>query len=190
MNVRPTISTMAAASRAFPMAWRRHTCRAMLRHSGVCSILKMEARGYGERSRLFHVHAALMPPAIFAGLFVTLWCWKCTMLVLFQNMIIYNPYLPPNARGLRISEYSRQCGGIEWREKTMRSLDGTQLSLCVSDIETSSACQNSRTPVYVLYMQGTHDLGGNSIRMIVNMLRKCIIFAPQATGSVMDSPQS
>ncbi|OAA56073.1 hypothetical protein ISF_07671 [Cordyceps fumosorosea ARSEF 2679] len=37
-------------------------------------------------------------------LFIALWCWKCTMLVVFQNTIIYNPFLPPDARRLEIAE--------------------------------------------------------------------------------------
>lgn len=91
---------------------------------------------------------------MFLGLFVTLWCWKCTMLVLFQNTIIYNPFLPPNARSLTIAEYARQCGRVAWREETIRSLDGTQLALCVSDVQTATASESQATQVYILYMQG------------------------------------
>ena len=100
-----------------------------------------------------------MPPLIFTGLFVALWAWKCTMLVLFQNLIIYNPFLPPNARSLRIAEFARQCGGIAWREERMRSLDGTDLALVVTDV-ASRATETTlpRRSAYILYFQGTlHD---------------------------------
>jgi hypothetical protein len=102
----------------------------------------------------------LVPPAIFTGLFLALWCYKCIMLVLFQNAIIYNPFLPPNARSMRISEFARQCGGVEWREDRIKSLDGTELALCLSEISCgkesagAGSPKPSKTPVYILYFQG------------------------------------
>lgn len=101
--------------------------------------------------RHLHVEHWSAPPLILTGLFVALWCWKCTMLVLFQNTIIYNPFMPPNARSMRIEEFAKQCRGIRWREERIRSLDGTEIALCVSDSPTSDA---SKTPVYILYFQG------------------------------------
>jgi hypothetical protein len=82
------------------------------------------------------------------------------MLVLLQDVIIYNPYLPPNARKMKISDYARYCRGIDWREERIKSLDGTEISLCVSHVGSqgiraealSSRC--TRTPVYILYFQG------------------------------------
>ncbi|KAM5343033.1 hypothetical protein ACJ41O_013999 [Fusarium nematophilum] len=97
-----------------------------------------------------------MPPLLFGGLFVALWVWKCAMMVLFQNTIIYNPFLPPNARSMRIEEYSRGCGGVQWREERIKSLDGTEIALCVSDVPppASRAAADPKTPVYILYFQG------------------------------------
>ncbi|KAF5003765.1 hypothetical protein FDECE_9695 [Fusarium decemcellulare] len=97
-----------------------------------------------------------MPPLLFGGLFVALWCWKCAMMVLFQNAIIYNPFLPPNARSMRIGEYSRECGGVQWREERIRSLDGTEIALCVSEVPSASklSADQAKTPVYILYFQG------------------------------------
>ncbi|KAK7420175.1 hypothetical protein QQZ08_010531 [Neonectria magnoliae] len=79
------------------------------------------------------------------------------MMVLCQNMIIYNPFLPPNARSMRIADYAKDCGGILWREERIRSLDGTELALCVSDVSPPSRPDDSgriKTPVYILYFQG------------------------------------
>lgn len=77
------------------------------------------------------------------------------MLVLFQNYIVYNPFLPPNARSMRIEEYARECGGIRWREERIRSLDGTEIAMCVSDVPPASNVSADRpTPVYILYFQG------------------------------------
>ncbi|KAM4058057.1 alpha/beta superfamily hydrolase [Hirsutella rhossiliensis] len=99
-----------------------------------------------------------MPPLIFTGLFVTLWCWKCTMLVLFQNAIIYNPFIPPNARSMRISDFARHCGGIQWREERIRSLDGTSIALCINEMASLEANDpggaKAKPPVYILYFQG------------------------------------
>lgn len=106
------------------------------------------------RTRPLHIATALMPPLIFTGLFVVLWCWKCTMLVLFQNAIIYNPFLPPNARSMRIAEFARQCGGVRWREERIRSLDGTDIALCLSESSSRGSNSGAATPVYILYFQG------------------------------------
>lgn len=78
------------------------------------------------------------------------------MLVLCQNMIIYNPFLPPNARSLRIKDYERYCGRIRWQEERIKSLDGTEIALCVSQAP-QNACQRKleqSRPVYILYFQG------------------------------------
>lgn len=78
-------------------------------------------------------------------------------MVLFQNAIIYNPFLPPNARSMTIDEVSRGCGRVKWREERIRSLDGTEIALCVTDVpsvpEPSTA--KGKTPVYILYFQGS-----------------------------------
>lgn len=124
------------------------------RHVGLTRRAPDLSFGRTSCKRNLHIPTALAPPAIFVGLFITLWCWKCTMLVLFQNTIIYNPFLPPNARSLKISDYAKQCGGIVWREETIKSLDGTQLALCVSEVDTPIA-KVPKIPVYILYMQGT-----------------------------------
>ncbi|PHH90907.1 hypothetical protein CDD83_2284 [Cordyceps sp. RAO-2017] len=77
------------------------------------------------------------------------------MLVLFQNTIIYNPFMPPDARGLRISEFARLCGGIQWREERIKSLDGTSIALCVSETASRGAGRSeAKTLVYILYFQG------------------------------------
>jgi len=97
----------------------------------------------------------LLPPVVFTGLLIALWTWKSFMLVLFQNKIIYMPFLPPNARQEKISDYSKQCGTISWREERIRSTDGTAISLCISDIvgkEHSKGKASKR--VYILYFQG------------------------------------
>ncbi|WXC41959.1 hypothetical protein QX201_001740 [Fusarium graminearum] len=106
--------------------------------------------------RPLHVAPFLMPPLLFTGLFVGLWCWKCAMMVLFQNTIIYNPFLPPNARSMTINEVSRDCGRLTWREERIRSLDGTEIALCVADVPSvpEPSPGKTKTTIYVLYFQG------------------------------------
>jgi uncharacterized protein len=112
----------------------------------------------GSQRRHLHWWPVVAPPLILSGLFIGLWCWKCMMLVLCQNMIIYNPFLPPNARSLRIKDYERYCGRIHWREERIKSLDGTEIALCVSedprDAKPASGKLVQERPVYILYFQG------------------------------------
>lgn len=107
------------------------------------------------QQRQFHLHPLAAAPLLLTGLFVALWTWKCTMLVLFQNAIIYNPFMPPNARSMRIEEFARQCGGVQWREQRIRSLDGTEIALCVSQHpQDATIGASSAREVYILYFQG------------------------------------
>lgn len=146
-------------SRGLPLARDLQALR-WTRNRQERSIIQPQTRN-SLLTRRLHVAPILLPPAIFTGLLVALWCWKCAMLVMLQNTIIYNPYLPPNARKMKISDYARYCRAIQWREERIRSLDGTEISLCVSHgggpsgtraTPTRSDCV--KTPVYILYFQG------------------------------------
>jgi hypothetical protein len=108
----------------------------------------------GRQRRAFaDIPNVLVPPLVFGGLFIMLWTWKCCMMVLFQNKIIYMPSLPPNARWETIANYKDQCGGILWREERIRAADGTRISLCVAEVDTSPA--QALHTVYILYFQGS-----------------------------------
>lgn len=73
-------------------------------------------------------------------------------MVLFQNKIIYMPFLPPNARSDTIVEYSSQCGGIKWNEEHIKSRDGTDIALAVAEV--GSEKQYAAVEKVVLYFQG------------------------------------
>ncbi|CAG7558484.1 unnamed protein product [Fusarium equiseti] len=76
-------------------------------------------------------------------------------MVLFQNAIIYNPFLPPNARSMTIDEVSRDCGRIKWREERIKSMDGTEIALCVADVPSVPESSTAKAAhAYVLYFQG------------------------------------
>lgn len=100
------------------------------------------------------IPTVLLPPTVFAGLVVALWTWKCLMMVIFQNKIIYMPGLPPNARREKIEDYKNQCGGIQWREERTRTSDGTEISLCVASVICGPNTVLPEKTVYVLYFQG------------------------------------
>jgi hypothetical protein len=80
------------------------------------------------------------------------------MMVLFQNKIIYMPGLPPDSRWEKIHDYENRLGGIAWREERVRAADGTDLALCVSDLELGSKRDSGLpdTTVYILYFQGSY----------------------------------
>ncbi|TEA12049.1 Monoacylglycerol lipase ABHD12 [Colletotrichum sidae] len=111
--------------------------------------------------RQFHAEAFLLPPLYFTGLLVALWAWKCLMMIVFQNKIIYMPGLPPNARRERIEDYTKKCWGVKWQEERVQAADGTDLALCVASVtatgdeKTTSLDASVAVPeIYILYFQG------------------------------------
>ncbi|KAI1298237.1 Alpha/Beta hydrolase protein [Xylaria venustula] len=106
--------------------------------------------------RYLHMEGLALAPVVFGGLFVSLWTWKCIMMVVFQNKIIYMPGLPPNSRWEKIDDYRDRLGKIAWREERIRAADGTDLALCVADLDLGSdrGSHPPETTFYILYFQG------------------------------------
>ena len=129
-----------------PLAYRR------LQFVQRAFIFRHDSR---QRRGFANLPTVLVPPLVFGGLVIALWTWKCLMMVVFQNKIIYMPGLPPNARRETIADYKNQCGGIQWREERTKAADGTRISLCVASVGSGPMFQPStcRT-VYILYFQG------------------------------------
>jgi uncharacterized protein len=94
--------------------------------------------------------AILTPPAVFGGLVITLWTYKCVMMVVFQNKIIYMPGIPPFARSEKVSDYANQCRPVEWQDHSTKSADGTTIKLLEGAIPKEEAQKN----LIVLYLQG------------------------------------
>ncbi|CZT46773.1 uncharacterized protein RSE6_07261 [Rhynchosporium secalis] len=132
-------------------------------------------------------------------------------MVLFQNKIIYMPGLPPNARREKISDYKNQCSGIEWREESITSFDGTKISLCVASVNKLEVCEGKM--VYILYFQGNassipprlpflspilHMLGQRSSHPLVRYTMVCCSYRgywtskgrPSEKGIAMDAEAS
>ncbi|KAF1988592.1 alpha/beta-hydrolase, partial [Aulographum hederae CBS 113979] len=105
------------------------------------------------------VPPVLLPPVVFVGLLLTLWFYKCCMMILFQNKIIYMPSVPPFSRSEKIDDYKGACFGVDWEEVRIKSLDGTRISLCVGRETASEQMGNGQIErdgrrLVVLYLQG------------------------------------
>lgn len=106
----------------------------------------------------------LVPPAVFTGLLASLWVYKCCMMVIFQNKIIYMPSISPYSRSEKIETYRHQCHPVEWREHCIAAPDGTKISLVVSSMAlTSEVNMRATSPkrVVILYFQGSDSLAAN-----------------------------
>lgn len=51
-----------------------------------------------QQRAFLNIPTILVLPVVFASLVTVRWTWKCCILVIFQNKIIFMPALPPNAR--------------------------------------------------------------------------------------------
>ena len=101
----------------------------------------------------------LLPPAVFLGLGITLWTYKCVMMVLFQNQIIYMPRIPPFSRSAKVQEYEQLCRPVVWTRNDIIAKDGVRISLLVSSWENQgkedlAGSPEKRSRIVVLYFQG------------------------------------
>lgn len=127
----------------------------------------------------------LIPPVVFLGLALTLWAYKCLMLVVFQNKIIYMPSVPPFSRSEKIGDYTKLCRGIIWKQETIKSLDGTKITLCVGtnfDKDPAATITKSKigTDIVVVYFQGydsssSHHFMSNALSHHPGMLPRFLL---------------
>lgn len=98
--------------------------------------------------------AALLPTVTFSGLLGALWIYKCLVMVVLQNKIIYMPNLPPFSRSEKISDY-KYPRDVFWREEKFRSFDGTKLSVAVGEVrQLEHSTSPSKQSNVVIYFQG------------------------------------
>ena len=110
-----------------------------------------------KRFSLASLPTVLIPPVVFTGLLLSLWTYKCTMMIAFQNKIIYMPFVPPFSRSERIEDYANLCRPVQWQNHQIRSLDGTRLTLAVGHIKTNPNLEINKTctsRVIIVYFQG------------------------------------
>ncbi|RPB21387.1 hypothetical protein L211DRAFT_790594 [Terfezia boudieri ATCC MYA-4762] len=111
---------------------------------------------------LSRIHPVILSPLVFAGLLVTLWVYKCLMMIIFQNNIIYMPGVPLGARRERIDDYAGMCSGIKWKEVQILTSDGHLLRGAVAEVrvrneitrELGAAGKPHRRRVIIVYFQG------------------------------------
>ena len=98
----------------------------------------------------------LVPPVVFTGLMLSMWFYKCCMMVVFQNKIIYMPFIPPFARSEKLVDYRRQCKPVQWHETYIKASDGTRIALVIGTLPMplSVASRTPRKNVIIVYFQG------------------------------------
>ena len=84
---------------------------------------------------------------------MTLWTYKCLMMVVFQNRIIYMPSVPPFSRSEKVADYATQCKPVVWKEHAIKAADGVTIKLLEGTIQCSDAPREG-LDVVVLYFQG------------------------------------
>ncbi|KAL4753455.1 Alpha/Beta hydrolase protein [Aspergillus terricola var. indicus] len=102
----------------------------------------------------------LIPPAIFLGLLLSLWTWKCFWIVLLQDKLLYLSWLPPLSRSEKIEDYAREFRGVQWSETFITSSDGARLAVCegrlsapVGDRDVKEN-KKKKVRVVICYFQG------------------------------------
>ena len=89
-------------------------------------------------------------------------------MVLFQDKIIYMPYIPPFSRSEEIGIYQAQCGPVSWESKHIKSLDGTNLAICVGKV---SGNETQTRQVILCYFQGNASSLPPRLPMLSSVLR-------------------
>ncbi|KAL7275022.1 hypothetical protein RUND412_002057 [Rhizina undulata] len=90
--------------------------------------------------------AVLVPPVVFTGLVITLWTYKCAMMVVFQNKIIYMPGVPLGARSETIDTYKSLTQGISWQKQTLKTSDNQTLAFATASVSKSNPQPSSQPP--------------------------------------------
>lgn len=131
---------------------RRGGSKLVLR-TGETSSIK---RAVTSNRRRWSVSTILTPPLVFTGLLLSLWTYKCLMMVVFQNKIIYMPSIPPFSRRERIEDYEAQCKPVRWQEKRIKAADGVDIALALASLNGSQEeSSKGAAHVVIVYFQGS-----------------------------------
>ncbi|KAL6231072.1 Alpha/Beta hydrolase protein [Aspergillus navahoensis] len=135
----------------------------------------------------------LIPPAIFFGLLLSLWTWKCFWIVLLQNKLLYLSWLPPLSRSEKIEDYAREFRGVQWSETFITSLDGTRLAVCEGRLPASAKryesvreSEKKKVRVVICYFQGNG--GSTPLRLpLLSLVMKSIHESSSSSSSFHSS---
>ena len=100
------------------------------------------------------VSPVILAPAVFSGLVLALWTYKCLMMVVFQNKIIYMPGVPPFSRMEKVVDCAARCRPVVWEEIAIMAVDGTEIKLLRSSMPQSRINDQSEKDIVVIYFQG------------------------------------
>lgn len=116
----------------------------------------------------------LVPPVVFTGLLVGLWTYKCIMTIIFQDKIIYMPYMPPFARSEKMEDYTASCKPVQWEHRHIKSMDGTKIAICIGSIpqsRTEMVNVGTRKHVVICYFQGNGSSPPPRLPLLSNVLK-------------------
>lgn len=154
--IRRSFYRVSLQPRSSPFARGRHADAPVSQRLAVTrsATINMQQKRSTWSDAMVGAGSALTPPAVFVGLVAALWFYKCCMMVLFQNKIIYMPSVPPFSRSEKLSDYAKACFPVIWREDTITSSDNKKLALCVGDNSASGSSHPGKSHVIILYFQG------------------------------------
>lgn len=116
-----------------------------------------------------HLPNILVPPTVFLALLISLWTYKCLMTILFQDRIIYMPYI---ARYQKISTYASDCKPVVWKQEFIKSTDGTKLAICTGSIPHHQQEKvRRRKEVVICYFQGNGSSTPPRLPLLSNVLK-------------------
>ncbi|KAI5358194.1 Putative alpha/Beta hydrolase [Septoria linicola] len=95
------------------------------------------------------------------------------MTVLFQDKIIYMPYMPPYARKEKVEAYAAICKPVSWEHLHIKSLDGTRIALCVGSMMGNEAVADNgrKRKVVICYFQGNGSSTPPRLPLLSNTLK-------------------
>jgi fermentation-respiration switch protein FrsA (DUF1100 family) len=108
------------------------------------------------------------------------------MTVLFQDKIIYMPYMPPFARSETIGAYAASCMPVKWEQHLIKSGDGTRIALATGRIPRNEMNAEGSKHVVICYFHGN----GGSVPYRLPLLSSTLKFvhARQSASASTSSP--
>ncbi|KAK5113980.1 hypothetical protein LTR62_003103 [Meristemomyces frigidus] len=111
------------------------------------------------------------------------------MTVVFQERIIYMPYMPPGARSEKIDDYAAVCLPVVWQEERIRSGDGTKISLCVGRLHLEERIPPHRHEedegLVICYFQGNGSSSPPRLPLLSHVLKLLDARAPNVRCTIV-----
>ncbi|KAL4893610.1 Alpha/Beta hydrolase protein [Aspergillus ambiguus] len=128
----------------------------------------------------------LVPPAMFVGLLLGLWAWKCFWIIVMQDKLLYLSWLPPFARSETVEDYMAECKPVQWVEKHFHSLDGTKLAVCEGRMPNVISSGSNRRSVVICYFQGNGGSTPMRLPLLSQILRTINDTKPTISSDAVD----